>query len=75
MAYEIAWNNISFRTTSFVALSEDHVQAKLRALDCYKSQADRPYADPAFLTSQMRYHGVQAGVTYAETFDILRWIL
>lgn len=75
MAYEIAWNNISFRTTSFVALSEDHVQAKLRALDCYKSQADRPYADPAFLASQMRFHGVQAGVTYAETFDILRWIL
>lgn len=75
MAYEIAWNNIAFRTSSFVTLSEEHVQAKLRALKCYRSQADRPYADPEFLTSQMRYHGVQAGVRYAETFDVLRWIL
>lgn len=75
MAYEIAWNNIAFRTSSFVALSEEHVAAKVRALECYRSQASRPYADPEFLTSQMRYHGVQAGVRYAETFDVLRWIL
>lgn len=75
MAYEIAWNNIAFRTTSFVTLQEEHVAAKLRALECYRSQADRPYADPEFLRSQMRYHGVQAGVRFAETFDVLRWIL
>lgn len=75
LSYEIAWNNISFRTSCFVALTEEHVAAKLRALDAYKSQADRPYANPEFLVSQMRYHGVQAGVTYAETFDVLRWIL
>jgi LmbE family N-acetylglucosaminyl deacetylase len=75
LTYEIAWNNISFRTTSFVALEERHVEAKINALECYKSQASRPYANPEFLRSQVRYHGVQAGVTYAETFDVLRWIL
>ncbi len=75
LTYEIAWNNISFRTTSFVALEEQHVEAKIAALECYKSQAHRPYANPEFLRSQVRYHGVQAGVTYAETFDVLRWIL
>lgn len=75
MTYEIAWNNIAFRTTSFVELEERHVETKIRALECYKSQAHRPYANPDFLRSQVRYHGVQAGVTYAETFDILRWIL
>ncbi|WP_214365434.1 PIG-L deacetylase family protein [Pseudonocardia sp. H11422] len=75
LAYEIAWNNISFRTTSFVTLEERHVDAKIAALDCYKSQEHRPYADPDFLRSQVRYHGVQAGVSYAETFDVLRWIL
>lgn len=75
LAYEIAWNNITFRATSFVVLEEEHVEAKIAALKCYRSQADRPYADPEFLRSQLRYHGVQAGVRYAETFDVLRWIL
>lgn len=75
MTYEIAWNNIAFRTTSFVELEERHIDTKIRALECYRSQAHRPYANPDFLRSQVRYHGVQAGVTYAETFDILRWIL
>lgn len=75
LAYEIAWNNISFRTSCFVALEDEHVEAKLRALECYKSQAQRPYANPDFLVAQMRYHGVQAGVTFAETFDVLRWVL
>lgn len=75
LAYEIAWNNLSFRTTSFVELEERHVQAKIDALRCYRSQAGRPYSDPDFLRSQVRYHGVQAGCTHAETFDVLRWIL
>jgi len=75
LSYEIAWNNIAFRTTSFVTLEERHIQAKIDALECYKSQAHRPYANPEFLRSQVRYHGVQAGVAYAETFDVLRWIL
>lgn len=75
LAYEISWNNISFRTSSFVVLEEQHVQTKLDAIECYKSQADRPYSDPEFLRSQLRYHGVQAGVRYAETFEVLRWIV
>ena len=75
LAYEIAWNNISFETSCFVRLDEAHVQAKVDALACYQSQSARPYANPEFLRSQVRYHGVQAGVTYAETFDVVRWIL
>lgn len=75
LAYEIAWNSVSFQTSCFVTLDGTHVQAKLDALDCYQSQSGRPYADPDFLRSQVRYHGVQAGVTYAEMFDVKRWFL
>lgn len=75
LAYEIAWNNINFETSCFTALEEEDVQVKIDALACYRSQSERPYADPEFLRSQVRYHGVQAGVRYAETFDVLRWIL
>ena len=75
LAYEIAWNNVSFRTAAFVGVEQRHVDAKLNALECYRSQAARSYADPDFLRSQLRFHGVQAGVTFAETFDVLRWML
>jgi LmbE family N-acetylglucosaminyl deacetylase len=75
LAYEIAWNNVSFRTSSFVAVGERHVAAKINALKCYRSQAGRPYADPDFLRAQLRFHGVQAGLTHAETFEVLRWML
>ena len=75
LAYEIAWNNLAFRTTAFVPVQERHVEAKLGALECYRSQGARPYAAPDFLRSQVRFHGVQAGVTFAETFDVLRWML
>lgn len=75
LSYEIAWNTLAFRTTAFVELEERHVNAKITALSCYKSQGHRTYTDPDFLRSQLRFHGVQAGTTYAETFDVLRWML
>ncbi|WP_218609785.1 PIG-L deacetylase family protein [Pseudonocardia sp. KRD291] len=75
LGYEIAWNNTAFRTASFVALEERHVEAKIAALGCYGSQAHRPYASADFLRSQVRFHGVRAGTTFAETFEVHRWIL
>jgi N-acetylglucosamine malate deacetylase 1 len=75
LAYEIAWNNIDFRTAAFHVLDGPDVEAKLRAIECYRSQVSRSYADPDFLRSQMRYRGTQVGARYAEVFDVLRWIL
>lgn len=75
LAYEIAWNNTSFETSGFVALDEMHIQAKIDALKCYRSQSGRPYLDPDFLHSQARFRGLQAGVKYAEAFEVKRWIL
>lgn len=75
LGYEIAWNNVAFRTTSFVAIEERHVEAKISAIGRYASQAHRPYAGADFLRSQVRFHGVQAGTTYAEAFEVHRWIL
>ena len=45
LSYELPWNNLSFTTSSFVHLEENHVQTKVRALNEYKSQAHRPYSD------------------------------
>lgn len=75
LSYEIPWNNISFKTTSFVFLEERHIAKKLKALSCYKSQAKRYYANEDFIRSLAMTRGTQIGVKYAETFDVMRWVI
>lgn len=75
LAYEVPWNNIQFRTECFVSLEQEHVDRKLEAISCYRSQAHRPYSNEEFLRSQLRFRGTQIGVHYAEAFDVVRWIL
>ncbi len=74
LSYEMPWNNFNFTTTNFVLLSENHIEAKLRALRKYKSQAHRPYANEEFIRSLARTRGVQIGQKYAEVFEVIRLI-
>jgi N-acetylglucosamine malate deacetylase 1 len=74
LGYEIPWNNLVFETTAFVRLEERHVERKVEALGCYRSQAHRPYANAESLRAQVRLRGTQAGCRYAETFQVVRWI-
>jgi LmbE family N-acetylglucosaminyl deacetylase len=74
-AYEMPWNNMTFTTSSFVLLEESHVQKKVEALQEYKSQAHRPYANEEFIRSMATIRGVQIGQRYAEAFDIVRLII
>ena len=71
-AYEIPWNNMVFRTSAFVSLSEAQLERKVCALSHYESQRDRPYMSEEFTRSQARTRGVQIGVTFAEAFDVVR---
>ena len=75
LSYEMPWNNISFNTSCFYKLSEDNVNAKLDALKMYKSQAHRPYANEDFIKSLATVRGIQVNTKYAETFEVLRWIV
>ena len=75
LAYEVPWNNFSFSTSSFVLLEEKHVVRKVEALKKYESQAHRAYANEEFIRSLARTRGVQIGARYAETFDVVRWII
>lgn len=56
----------------FVEISEEHLQKKIQALACYKSQAHRPYMNPDFIRSWAVYNGIKAGCKYAESFRIIR---
>lgn len=75
LCYEVPWNNFTFETSSFVILNEEEIQRKVDALSKYLSQAHRNYANEEFLRSLARTRGVQIGARYAETFDVVRWII
>lgn len=75
LTYEMPWNNLTFSTSSFVILEERHILKKIDALKEYKSQAHRPYSNEEFIRSLARTRGVQINTTYAETFNVVRWII
>ena len=75
LGYELIWNNLTFNTTSFVSLEKGHVQSKVDALAAYESQNTRTYMSSDFIFSLAQTRGVQIGVEYAESFEVVRWIL
>ena len=75
LGYELIWNNLSFDTTSFVKLNKSHIQKKCDALKAYQSQSGRDYMDEDFIFSLAKVRGVQIGSEYAESFEVVRWVL
>lgn len=75
LGYEVPWNNLTFTTNCFVALSQEHVDRKLKALKCYYSQLGRDYIDEEFIRSMLRTRGGQVGGRYAEAFEVVRWLM
>ena len=75
LGYELIWNNLTFNTTSFVKLEKKHIQAKSDALKEYKSQGVRDYMSEEFIFSLARTRGVQIGSEYAESFEVIRWVI
>ena len=49
LGYELPWNNIVFETRSFVKLEKHHIEKKISALKCYKTQGHRTYLDDSFI--------------------------
>ena len=75
LGYELIWNNLTFDTTSFVKLDKKYIQAKCDALKEYKSQGERDYMSEDFIFSLAKTRGVQIGVEYAESFEVIRWVI
>lgn len=75
LGYELIWNNLSFDTTCFVKLSKKHVEDKFLSLQCYESQIGRSYMSHEFVFSLAKVRGVQIGAEYAESFEVLRWVM
>lgn len=75
ISYELPWNNLNLNASAFIKLERQHVDRKIKALQCYKSQAGRTYSDPKFIESLARTRGVQIGSEFAEVFETVRWVV
>ena len=75
LGYEMPWNNISFDTFAFSILKREHVDKKIQALQCYKSQGHKEYFQENFIESLAITRGVQINSRYAEAFEVVRWIM
>lgn len=71
--YQQGWNE-NENPNYFIELSEEHLEKKIAALSCYKSQSHRPYMNPDFIRSQAIYNGIKCGKRYAEAFRIEKLI-
>ncbi|MFC6267711.1 PIG-L deacetylase family protein [Frigoriflavimonas asaccharolytica] len=75
LSYELIWNNLSFDTQAYISLEEKHINKKIDALKEYKSQGFRDYLSAEFIKSLAIARGVQFGVKYAETFEVVRYAI
>lgn len=75
LGYEILWNNMNFATQCFVSFEKKHLDTKVNAIYCYKSQQSRSYASEEFLYSLAITRGTQIGEPFAEVFEVIRWII
>jgi LmbE family N-acetylglucosaminyl deacetylase len=74
LGYELIWNNLSFSTDCFITVSEQDLEAKIKALSHYNTQAGKPYMEPDFIRSLAIIRGTQIGSQYAEAFEVIRWV-
>ena len=75
LGYELIWNNLSFETDCFIPVNESHLLRKIDALSAYLTQEGKVYMNPEFLRSLAVVRGTQIGVPFAETFEVIRWIM
>jgi len=75
LGYEEPWNNIEIENKFFIKLTKDNIEKKIEALNCYESQKGRNYVDKEFIWSLSKVRSTQIGVKYAESFEIIRWVL
>lgn len=74
--YELPWQSMSFNEDLYMRLEQRHVNAKIKAVRHYISQAKRTYIfDDNFISGLARVRGATIKHPYAECFEVLREIV
>jgi len=75
LGYEIPWNNFTFQHQVYVRLEARHIDRKVAALDCYRSQQHRNYAREDYIRNLAFTRAIDVGCELAEVFELYRWII
>jgi len=77
IGYELPWNHITFDTTFFVKLKNEHLRKKLNLIKNYKSQIQlrRNYFSEEYIMGLAKIRGVSCNSDYAEAFEVIRWAI
>ena len=75
ISFGFPWNTILHKTNLYNIINEKHLQKKIKALQCYKSQFNgRSYFNSEYIKSLAITQGTNIKQKYAESFEIIRWI-
>ena len=75
LQYEITYSCPGFNGNYFIDLSEEDLEKKIKILSMFESQNKERYFHEDHLRSIMHWHGYQAGLSYAEAFDVWKIIV
>ena len=75
IGYELPWNNLHFKHDLYIKLEERNINSKISSILEYKSQEGRYYADANFIRSLAVVRGKQVKSSYAEAFEVIRWLI
>jgi len=77
ICYELPWNHTTFSTQMFIRLTKKQVDKKIALLRHYPSQKlkNREYFSDEFIKGLAKVRGVQINSSYAEAFEVIRWVL
>lgn len=76
LGYDQPANNVvgNVGLTYYSRVSDIDLLAKLNAVACYVSQKIRPTSDERIIGALALLRGLQCNTTYAEAFEVIRWI-
>lgn len=75
LGYELPWNNMNFSMDLFITLAREDVDAKIAAVNAYRTQKSRMFFSNDIVGDLARVRGKQIGNEYAECFEVIRIIL
>jgi len=75
LGYELPWNSVNFPMDVFITVEKEDVDAKIAAINAYKTQMDRVFFSNDIVGDLARVRGKQIGREFAECFELIRMIL
>ncbi len=75
LGYELPWNSLDFSMDVFITVDREDVEAKVAAINAYRTQKNRMFFSNDIVGDLARVRGKQIGREYAECFELTRLIV